>query len=65
MKTVKVSTTAGPTPEEMNELYFQALFIAFKDFIEEEKRTLMHSELRLVDAIKAARTLYKPKPYLK
>jgi hypothetical protein len=64
MKKITVSTD-GPTEEEMNDLYYQALFIAFKYFIEEEKRNHCNTELRLVDAIKAARTLYKPKAYLK
>jgi hypothetical protein len=41
------------------ELYYQALFIAFKKFIEEEKQGYINTELRLIDAIKAARTLYK------
>ena len=40
-------------------LYFQALEIAYSEFIEEEKKGHMFTELRLISKIEAARTLYK------
>lgn len=46
---------------DAEQLYYQALFIAFKKFIEQEKEGLLNTELRFVEKIKAARTLYKDK----
>lgn len=40
-------------------LYFQALQIAYTEFIEEEKKGNIFTELRLMKKIEAARTLYK------
>jgi UDP-glucose 6-dehydrogenase len=44
---------------DKNTLYYQALEMAFSKFIEEEKKGFIFTELRLAEAIKAARTLYK------
>ncbi len=44
---------------DFEQLYYQALCIAFKKFIDEEKKGNICTELRLVNAIEAARTLYK------
>ena len=40
-------------------LYFQALEIAYSEFIDKEKKGNLFTELRLIEKIKAARTLYK------
>lgn len=40
-------------------LYYRALFVAFKEFIEEEKDRQCFTELRLMKKIEAARTIYK------
>lgn len=40
-------------------LYFQALEIAYYEFLEEEKKGHIFTELRLIKKIKAARILYK------
>ncbi len=45
-------------PIDIQSLYYQALFIAFKRFIEEEKKGNSFTELRLMASIEAARTLY-------
>jgi hypothetical protein len=47
----------------MRDLYFQALDIAYQKFIVEERSGHMATELRLVEAIKAARALYRECPY--
>ncbi len=47
-------------PQEREALYYQALEVAWQYFIEEEKRGLIFTEVRLKSAIEAARTLYKP-----
>lgn len=52
-------TTIKSIAVDKNELYFQALEIAYSEFIEEEKKGYAFSELRLVSKIEAARTLYK------
>ncbi|MDQ6756205.1 MAG: hypothetical protein M3004_04635 [Bacteroidota bacterium] len=44
---------------DFEQLYYQALFIAFKKFINEEKQRNAFTELRLMEAIKAARVLYR------
>jgi hypothetical protein len=42
-----------------DELYYQAILMAFKQFIDEEQKGNIYTELRLMKAIEAARTLYK------
>ena len=44
---------------DMEQLYYNALFIAFKHFLDEEKKGNIYTELRLVKAIEVARTLYR------
>lgn len=41
-------------------LYYQAIQMAYETFLKEEKKGYICTELRLMEAIKAARTLYKP-----
>jgi len=41
-------------------LYYQAIQMAYETFLNEEKKGYIFTELRLMEAIKAARTLYKP-----
>ncbi len=45
--------------ELMNEAYYQALFLAFKKFIDEEKQRNAFTEVRLMAKIEAARELYR------
>ncbi len=52
-------TTIKATVIDKKALYFQVLEMAYLDFIEEEKKGHMFTELRLVSKIEAARTLYK------
>jgi len=40
-------------------LYFEALQMVWEKFLEEEKQRNSYTELRLVNGIEAARTLYK------
>ena len=44
---------------DKKKLYYQALQMAFEEFIEEEKKGYTFTELRLMKAIEASRTLYK------
>lgn len=46
-------------PLDKKALYFQALEMAYVEFIEEEKKGNIFTELRLMNKIEAARTLYK------
>lgn len=58
MKTQNIESMEFPELD-MEQLYYNALFIAFKRFIDEEKKGNIYTELRLVKAIEAARTLYR------
>lgn len=46
---------------DKEQLYYHALVMAFKHFLAEEKKGYIFTELRLMKAIEAARTLYKVK----
>jgi hypothetical protein len=50
---IKTKTT------DKKKLCFQALQMAIDDFMAEEKKSYLFTELRLTEKIKAARTLYK------
>lgn len=39
--------------------YYEALFMSFRKFIEEERKGKIFTEARLMKGIEAARTLYK------
>ncbi len=52
-------TTIKSIAVDKKELYFQALEMAYLEFIEEEKKGNIFTELRLLKKIEAARTLYK------
>lgn len=41
-------------------LYYQTIQMAYETFLKEEKKGCVFTELRLVKAIQAARTLYRP-----
>lgn len=49
----------NPAEIDKEQLYFQALLMAFHTFLEEEKQRNAFTELRLMKAIEAARTLYR------
>lgn len=51
--------TIKATAIDKKALYFQALEMAYLEFIEEEKKGNIFTELRLISKIEAARTLYK------
>lgn len=45
--------------EQKSDLYYQALLMAFKTFLEEEQKGHIFTEKRLMSKIEAARELYK------
>jgi len=61
LKNTKGSLLKQGMKKEFNkeELYYQALYMAFEEFIEEEKIKNIFTEARLMAKIEAARELYK------
>ncbi len=55
-----MNTKKTPSTIDREALYYQAIQMAYDTFLEEEKKGQIFTELRLMEAIKAARTLYKP-----
>ena len=59
MNKVKESVKHSKGQLDKEALYYQALQMAWNEFIEEEKINNIFTEQRLLDKIEAARELYK------